>query len=234
MVSWLTCVLLPVSILLSMLTPSVSNSCSSGVPGLPGAHGANGKDGSKGEKGDPGEATQPLKGAKGEMGILGRPGRPGPMGGEGELGPPGPRGPKGLKGAFPEIPKERRSVFSYKRSPSERTNIFQNRIVEFDSSFSPEMDDSLTRGLFKARLAGLYYFVYHVSAAQTACLCIKKKGETVLNLCDLSHGVLVTSGSVVLELKELDTVGVYVCYKDSKIISRDTDSVFTGFLLFPS
>ncbi|XP_047661696.1 complement C1q subcomponent subunit B isoform X1 [Tachysurus fulvidraco] len=231
--------LLPVSVLLWVVTPSVSDKCDGhtgfpGVPGIPGTPGVNGNNGPKGKQGDPGDDTYPVKGAKGELGVPGRPGRPGLKGGVGEHGPPGPKGPKGPKGPF-KLTSDVNPIFFSNKRRSSRTSIPQNRIVEFDEPVSPEKAViSLSSGVFTATQPGVYYFVYHVSALQTACLCIKKKGTVVLNLCDFSQGVLLTSGSVVLDLKLNDSVGVYVCTKSSQIISTDTDSTFTGFLLFPS
>lgn len=58
-VAFLANVLVPVSILLWAVTPSISDTCTGyggfhGIPGIPGVQGVNGKDGAKGEKGDPG------------------------------------------------------------------------------------------------------------------------------------------------------------------------------------
>lgn len=49
--------LLPVSVLLWVVTPSVSDKCDGyhGVPGIPGTPGINGNNGPKGGKGDPGK-----------------------------------------------------------------------------------------------------------------------------------------------------------------------------------
>ncbi|KAB5548927.1 hypothetical protein PHYPO_G00061320 [Pangasianodon hypophthalmus] len=240
MVSLSVFVFLPVSVLLWVVTPSVSDKCDSytgypGVPGIPGTPGTNGHNGPKGEKGDPGEDTQPLKGAKGEPGVSGRPGRPGLKGDEGEPGAPGLKGPKGPKGAFQTISDVSPSFFSNKRRSTSRTGISQNKIVEFEDSVSPEKaGDNLSEGVFTAKQSGIYYFVYHVSALQTACLCIKKEETIVFNVCDFSQGVLLTSGSVVLDLRPGDTVGLSVCTKSSQIMSKDADSTFAGFLLFPS
>ncbi|KAK3555262.1 hypothetical protein QTP86_014874 [Hemibagrus guttatus] len=232
--------LIPVSVLLWVVTPSISDKCDGhtgfpGLPGIPGVPGANGNNGPKGERGDPGEDTHPVKGAKGEVGAPGRPGRPGLTGDIGEPGFPGPKGPKGPKGAFKMISDVNPVFFSNKRRQQPRTSLTQNKIVDFDEPVSPEKAGiSLSNSVFTATQSGVYYFVYHVSAMQTACLCMKKQDKVVLNLCDFSQGVLLTSGSVVLELNQEDTVGVYVCTKLSQILSTDTDSIFTGFLLFPS
>lgn len=182
-----------------------------------------------------GEDTHPIKGAKGEMGFQGRPGRPGLMGDVGEFGLPGPKGPKGPRGPFKMVSEVNPVFFSNKRRQQTRTSVHQNRIIDFEEPVSPEKAGTgLSNGVFTATQSGVYYFVYHVSAKQTACLCMKNQDKVVLNLCDFSEGVLLTSGSVVLELSQEDTMGVYVCTKMSQILSTDTDSIFTGFLLFPS
>lgn len=58
-------VLLPVSVLMWVVTPSVSDKCDGyrgfpGVPGIPGAPGANGNNGPKGEKGDLGKKKRKI------------------------------------------------------------------------------------------------------------------------------------------------------------------------------
>lgn len=175
-----------------------------------------------------------MKGLKGEHGVPGRPGRPGLKGDEGEPGGEGLKGPKGTKGAFQAINDVTPLFFSNKKRLNIRTS-HTNKIVDFEEPMSPQVaGDKMNGGVFTANQAGIYYFVYHVSAQQTACLCIKKDKLEVYEVCDFSQGVLLSSGSVVLELKQKDTVGVYACGKSSNIISKDTDSTFTGFLLFPS
>lgn len=182
-----------------------------------------------------GEDTQPVKGAKGEQGSPGRPGRPGLKGDEGEPGAPGLTGLKGPKGAFQMIRDVKPLFFSNKRRATARPLLTQTKMVEFeDAVSSKKAGNELGDRGFTANQQGVYYFVYHVSALQTACLCIKKQETVVYNVCDFSQGVLLTSGSVVLDLKLGDTVGVYVCTRTSNILSKDADSTFTGFLLFPS
>lgn len=238
MVSMSVYALLPLSVLLWVVTSSASD-CNGqtgfpGVPGIPGSPGANGNNGPKGEKGDSGEDTKPVKGAKGEMGLFGRPGRPGLKGDAGEPGPAGPNGPKGQKGPFQVNSNNNPVFFSNKKKSTPRTAVQPNKKVEFEEPVSPEKPGVLLRdGEFRAARAGFYYFVYHVTALQAACICIKKQDTVVLKLCDFSQGVLLTSGSTVLELRPGDTVGVYGCTRVSQIISIDADSTFTGFLLFP-
>ncbi|XP_007250114.3 complement C1q subcomponent subunit B [Astyanax mexicanus] len=239
MVSYLVHAVLPISILLWGVTTVFSDTCSEnrgypGVPGIPGDHGANGKDGLKGQKGDNGNKAEPVKGAKGDRGMPGNPGRAGIKGNMGMEGPPGPQGPKGQKGAIAGVPKNMRSFFSYKRSPQYRQNVIIRKPIEFDVLTSPNQDgDPLTNGEFTATLRGTYFFVYHISAASTACLNIKKNAEILVNLCDITQGVLVTSGSVVVKLEKGDKVSVQA-FQNSNIISKDADSTFTGFLLFQS
>lgn len=181
-----------------------------------------------------GENTQPVKGAKGEWGVPGRPGRPGLKGFEGEPGAPGPTGPKGPKGAFQTTAGVKPIFFANKRKTT-KISVPTNKAIDFEDSVSPEKaGDELSRGIFTAEQNGWYYFVYHVSAQYSACLCIKKQGIAVFTICDNSDGVLLTSGSVVLELTKGNEVGVYVCSRSSSIIITNADSTFTGFLLFPS
>lgn len=177
-----------------------------------------------------------MNGAKGEQGVPGRPGRPGLKGDEGEPGGPGQKGPKGPKGAFQTIKDVTPLFFSYKkRHSSKATQVYANKIVDFEDPVSPQMaGNKLKDGVFTADQAGIYYFVYHVSAQQNVCLSIRKTRSEVYRGCDFSQGVLLSSGSVVLKLNKGDTVDVQAYGKSSNIVGKDADSTFIGFLLFPS
>ncbi|XP_051960528.1 complement C1q subcomponent subunit B [Xyrauchen texanus] len=226
------------SIVLWMVALSVSETCDGfrgfpGRPGIPGAHGAYGKDGLKGEKGDPGDDGVPMIGPKGEPGADGFPGRSGLMGDEGIPGQPGPPGLKGEKGDITgDDSSDLYSVFSYTKSPKtqlvhpNKPIIFSNSLINIDG------DELLSDGVFRVLIAGMYYISYHVSASQSACLKIQVGEEEMIRFCEAPGNVLVTAGSLVLPLKIDDTVSIQTTVP-STINSRETDCIFTGFLLFP-
>ncbi|KAK6305836.1 hypothetical protein J4Q44_G00246160 [Coregonus suidteri] len=209
-----------------------------GLPGIPGAHGANGKDGLKGGKGDPGESVWGGKGLKGEPGESGPPGRSGLQGDPGQLGPKGPAGLPGEKGSPSGVNSAVTSFFSYKRNtiqpPPKNTPMrFDGPIV---SGLNPSLQGvSLSEGVFKCSIPGMYFFTYHVSAKSLVCLSLKKGTETKVEFCDSSSGFLVTSGSVVLELKEGEEVSLQPTENNAVITKDDrADNTFTGLLLFPT
>ncbi|KAL0994999.1 hypothetical protein UPYG_G00130460 [Umbra pygmaea] len=230
------------SILVSLAPPvAMDTSCKAmsgypGVPGIPGSHGADGKEGAKGEKGEPGESGWGVKVLKGEPGEAGPPGRSGLPGDPGRVGPQGPPGLTGERGSGSFISTNVSSYFSYKR------NTFQpptkNAAMHFDGHIMPDLErgqqgDSFDDGVFRCSIRGMYFFTYHVSAKNQVCLNLKKGTETKLGFCDSSSGFLVTSGSVVMELKVGDEVSLHPTESNS-VITKDelADNTFTGLLLF--
>ncbi|KAI7795999.1 complement C1q subcomponent subunit B [Triplophysa rosa] len=227
------------TVLLLLVALSESQTCDGvrgfpGRPGIPGAHGADGKDGPKGEKGDRGEDGVPVIGPKGEPGLAGLPGRAGTSGDKGIQGNPGRPGPKGDRGVFTgENIVHHHDVFSYKKRPSQ-SRIVPNTEITFDIPliFSDSDDDAslLTNGIFSVRIAGMYYISYHVSS-KNSCLKIQVGKEEKVRFCDEPDAISVSSGSVVLPLKIGDMVSVQTT-DHSQIFCKDTDCIFTGFLLF--
>lgn len=227
------------SILLLLVALSVSETCDGvrgfpGRPGIPGAHGANGKDGPKGEKGDQGEAAVPMAGPKGEPGIAGLPGRPGLMGDDGMPGKPGSPGQKGDRGDFTGGDSVyQHSVFSYKRRPS-IVWVDPGTAITFETSLISDISDKLqSNNIFRITIAGMYYISYHVSFRTQGCLKIQVGAEEKVRFCDEPGSISVSSGSVVLPLKTGESVSVQST-EHSYIYSRDSDCIFTGFLLFPT
>lgn len=227
------------SILLLLVALSVSQTCDGmrgfpGRPGISGPHGANGNDGPKGEKGDQGEAAAPVAGPKGEPGIAGLPGRPGLMGDDGMPGKLGSPGQKGDRGDFTGADSVyQHSVFSYKKRPFSNW-VTPGTAISFETSLISDVNDKLqSNSIFSVTIAGMYYISYHVSSRLEGCLKIQVGEEEKVRFCDEPGSISVSSGSVVLPLNIGQNVSVQTTHH-SQIYSRDTDCIFTGFLLFPT
>lgn len=180
-----------------------------------------------------GDDAVPVIGPKGDPGIHGFPGRPGQKGDNGLQGPPGPMGPKGEKGDFTVVDDPNHySVFSIKKS-SRSQRVPADTLIVFDIPLITGLEDDLdTDGYFNVKIAGMYYISYHISSSQSACLKIQVGDEEKVSFCDSPNMIMVTAGSVVLPLKTNDKVSIKTT-AGSSILSRDTDCIFTGFLLFP-
>ncbi|XP_069730603.1 complement C1q subcomponent subunit C isoform X1 [Phaenicophaeus curvirostris] len=208
-----------------------------GMPGMPGVPGKDGRDGLKGAKGEPGipasPATQGLKGMKGEPGI---PGSPGKMGRSGPPGPPGIPGPMGLLGepGMPGIYKQKhQSAFSVTRQtrehPMKDVPVVFNHII-----VNTNHDYSTTTGKFTCRLPGLYYFVFHSSQTANLCVNLYKNERKMASFCDHKTNTMqVSSGGVLLHLSAGDKVWLAVNDYNGMVGIGNSDSVFSGFLLFP-
>ncbi|XP_017294420.1 complement C1q subcomponent subunit B [Kryptolebias marmoratus] len=228
-------------LLLVLVDPVHMSSCTGaapGIPGIPGLHGPNGRDGVKGVKGDQGEAAQPIRGQKGEQGPKGPPGRPGMKGDVGQPGDLGNQGQKGEKGRPFNPTNREKSFFSYKRAISQLPEL--NTAMDFNRRILPDLDsqfqgETLENGTFVAKIKGVYFFSYHVSAKSRACLKLVKGSDSHMTLCDTSEGFLVNSGSALLELQVGDTVSLHATKYNSIVTSTSSTShTFTGFLVFPT
>lgn len=184
----------------------------------------------------PGEDGVPVIGPKGEPGLAGLPGRAGLSGDKGIKGDHGRTGPKGDRGVFTgENTVSQHTVFSYKKRPfSARTE--PDTKIGFDTPliFSDSDDDEihLDNGVFSVKKAGMYYISYHVSSRTSSCLKIQVGEEEKVRFCDEPNAISVSSGSAVLPLKTDDKVSVQTT-DNSYIFCKETDCIFTGFLLFP-
>lgn len=178
-----------------------------------------------------GEDGVPVSGPKGESGLAGLPGRAGPSGDKGIQGNPGRPGPKGERVVFTgDNIVHQHEVFSYKRRTSQ-ARYPPNMEINFDIPLIHSDDDAILNGIFNVRIAGMYYISYHVSS-RNSCLKIQVGVEKKVNFCDEPDAISVSSGSVVLPLNIGDTVSVQTT-DHSQIFCKDTDCIFTGFLLFP-
>ncbi|XP_069466972.1 complement C1q subcomponent subunit B [Ambystoma mexicanum] len=212
-----------------------------GIPGVPGTPGANGNDGSDGAKGDIGPSGQADdladQGEKGEPGPAGNPGKAGPKGPAGPMGPPGPLGPKGEKGDSGDYKTSDKSAFSASRIMLHPPKM--NQPIRFEKVITNEASHYDPRtGKFTCKIAGLYYFTYHATQRSNLCIKIMKgavRGEPVVTFCDSVYNIYqVTTGGVVLDLIESESVWLEPTDKNGLIVTDGADSIFSGFLLFPN
>ncbi|KAM9299569.1 complement C1q subcomponent subunit B [Gastrophryne carolinensis] len=209
-----------------------------GVPGIPGPDGRDGQDGMKGETGPCGLLTNWKK--EENQGAPGQPGNPGKVGPKGPRGPPGfpgPQGEKGQKGDFGDYKAEVQSAFSVRKISGglprpEQPIRFDQALVNINGQYE------LGSGKFLCHQAGVYYFTYHATSRGPLCVKIMRGrdavSEQVMMFCDQSPNLYqVTTGGAVLELRRGDTVWLEPTKQNSFLRVEGTDSVFTGFLLFP-
>ncbi|XP_055979346.1 complement C1q subcomponent subunit A isoform X1 [Sorex fumeus] len=208
-----------------------------GVPGRPG------RPGLKGERGEPGAAGiwTGIQGLKGDQGEPGSPGLPGLMGSPGPNGPPGaPGNPglKGIKGNPGNIKDQPRPAFSaIRRNPPMGGNV-----VIFDKVITNEEGPYQNHsGRFICAVPGYYYFTFQVVSKWDICLSIvslsRGQRQRSLGFCDAnSRGIFqVVSGGSVLQLQQGDQVWIEKDPAKGRIYQgSEADSVFSGFLIFPS
>ncbi|XP_014802439.1 PREDICTED: complement C1q subcomponent subunit B [Calidris pugnax] len=211
-----------------------------GSPGQPGSNGKDGKDGPKGDRGPPGlvEHEEDM-GEKGDPGQPGYPGKIGPRGPPGSKGLPGPLGPPGPDGDSGDYQATLKSAFSAAKSTSAYPR--RDQPVRFDRIITNERRHYENRyGRFICRVPGIYYFTYHVTSRGNLCLSVKKgrggsRGEKVVTFCDyVQNSYQVTTGGVVLKVAVNESVWLEPTEKNSLMGLEGSDSIFSGFLIFPS
>ncbi|NXR44100.1 C1QC protein, partial [Hippolais icterina] len=209
---------------------------SPGLPGMPGLPGRDGRDGLKGAKGEPGipaSSTQGPKGMKGDPGFPGPPGKPGPPGVPGARGAPGPPGPPGAPGLPGSSQQRQHSAFSVTR----QTNVYpqKNVPVVFNNVITNTNDDyDTTSGKFTCRLPGVYFFVFHSSHTANLCVILHKNQRKMASFCDhKTNSMQVSSGGTLLHLAAADEVWLGVNDYNGMVGIANSDSIFSGFLLFP-
>ncbi|XP_045402028.1 complement C1q subcomponent subunit A [Lemur catta] len=211
-----------------------------GAPGKPGRPGQPGLKGEQGEPGAPGIRTgiRGLKGDQGESGSPGAPGKVGYPGPSGPLGDPGVPGLKGIKGNPGNIKDQPRPAFSaIRRNPPTGGNV-----VIFDVVITnQEGRYQSNSGKFVCAVPGYYYFTFQVVSKWDICLSIVSslRGQLrrSLGFCDSnSKGFFqVVSGGTVLQLQQGDQVWIERDPLKGRIYQgSEADSVFSGFLIFPS
>lgn len=211
-----------------------------GAAGVPGRPGRQGLKGQQGEPGVPGIRTgiQGLKGDEGDPGPPGNPGNMGYPGPSGPLGEPGLPGLKGTKGNPGNIKDQPRPAFSAVR----RNPPIGGNVVIFDTVITnqegPYQNHS---GRFICTVPGYYYFTFQVVSKWDICLSIVSSGRgqvrRSLGFCDgNSKGIFqVVSGGTVLHLQHGDQVWIEKDPSKGRIYQGpEADSVFSGFLIFPS
>ncbi|NP_001231215.1 complement C1q subcomponent subunit C precursor [Sus scrofa] len=209
-----------------------------GIPGLPGAPGKDGHDGLPGPKGEPGipaiPGTRGPKGEKGDPGKPGLPGKNGPMGTPGIPGTPGVMGPRGEPGEEGRYKQKHQSVFSVTRQTAQYPAA--NSLVKFNNVITnPQGDYDINTGKFTCKVPGLYYFVYYTSHTANLCMLLYRNGFKVITFCDhMSNSKQVSSGGVLLRLQEGEQVWLGVNDYNGLVGMEGSDSIFSGFLLFPN
>nr|SOR70350.1 TPA: adiponectin C [Canis lupus familiaris] len=211
-----------------------------GAAGTPGRPGRPGLKGEQGEPGAPGMRTG-IRGLKGDQGDPGPPGNPGNMGFPGPSGLmglpgiPGRRGPKGNPGNIRDQPRPAFSAI--RRNPPTGGNV-----VIFDTVITnqegPYQNHS---GRFICAVPGYYYFTFQVVSKWDICLSIVSSGRAQirrsLGFCDTnSKGIFqVVSGGMALQLQQGDQVWIEKDPIKGRIYQGpEADSIFSGFLIFPS
>ncbi|XP_054857424.1 complement C1q subcomponent subunit C [Eublepharis macularius] len=208
-----------------------------GLPGVPGVSGKDGRDGQKGAKGEPGKpAVHGSRGPPGEPGEPGAPGIPGKNGPRGSAGTPGDPGPKGMVGELGETGSYKRnhhSAFTVMRQtsqyPDKNTPVIFNKAI---TNINGDYDTST--GKFTCRIPGLYYFTYHTSQTANLCVNMYQNREKVASFCDhMANTKQVSSGGVLLQMMAGHQVWLAVNDYNGMVGIAGSDSIFSGFLLFP-
>ncbi|XP_003471185.2 complement C1q subcomponent subunit A isoform X2 [Cavia porcellus] len=211
-----------------------------GAAGKPGRPGRPGLKGERGEPGAPGIRTG-IRGLKGDQGEPGPPGKPGNVGYPGPSGPPGEQGasgPRGMKGNPGNIRDQPRPAFSaVRRNPQPK----RDKVVVFDTVIinqeGPYRNDT---GHFVCAVPGFYYFSFYVVATGSICLTIVSSSQGQLRhspgFCDTNNkGLFQISGGTSLQLQQGDKVWIERDLSKGNIFQgSEADSVFSGFLIFPS
>ncbi|XP_042544496.1 complement C1q subcomponent subunit A [Dipodomys spectabilis] len=218
----------------------------------------NGKDGAAGKPGRPGRPG--LKGERGEPGIPGMrtgirgpkgdEGEPGPSGKPGNVGSPGPSGPlgdkgapglKGIKGNPGNIRDQPRPAFSAVRRnpPAGGTTVIFDTVIT--NQEGPYQNHS---GHFVCAVPGFYYFTFQVVSQWDICLSIThaprgqpERQRRLVGFCDYnSKGLFqVVSGGTAIQLQHGDQVWIERDASKGRIYQGpEADSIFSGFLIFPS
>ncbi|NXM58877.1 C1QC protein, partial [Illadopsis cleaveri] len=208
-----------------------------GLPGMPGLPGRDGRDGLKGAKGEPGMAAPSTqlgpKGLKGEPGIPGFRGKPGPPGVPGAMGAPGEPGHAGPPGPAGSFTQQLQSAFSVTRKTSQYP--LKNVPVVFNNVITNTNNDyDTTSGKFTCRRPGVYYFVFHSSHTANLCVILHKNRRKMASFCDhKTNSMQVSSGGTLLQLAAADQVWLEVNDYNGMVGIANSDSIFSGFLLFP-
>ncbi|XP_013909231.1 PREDICTED: otolin-1 [Thamnophis sirtalis] len=226
-----------------------------GFQGLKGDKGENGELGSKGDlglKGNPGEkGERGLMGRKGAKGLAGSPGSQGPLGLKGDpgrqgktgssgiQGMPGLRGQKGEKGQKGNCKAVEPTAFSAGLQ-KRRSFPLPGSLVRFDKVFLNENDGfHAESGRFTATTGGIYYFSYHLSiSSKSLKAALFHNGQQIQQVSGVRQSprdISQVSGSMLVQLSEDDEIWLQIlnASQNSLVADESSDSVFSGFLLYP-
>ncbi|XP_062833059.1 otolin-1 [Anolis carolinensis] len=214
-----------------------------GEHGEPGAKGETGLKGDIGEKGEIGLPGQ--KGEQGPIGLEGAPGIKGDQGIQGRAGPPGQWGPTGLPGRKGEkgqkgdcrpVEPTAFSVALQKRRPLPLPGapvIFENVLLNENEGYHEET------GIFTATAGGFYVFNYHLGVSGGSVkVGLFHNGQNILqgsSARQFPQNVSQVSGSTLVQLSEDDEIWLQIlnASQNGVMVDETTDSVFSGFLLYP-
>ncbi|XP_060098417.1 otolin-1-A-like [Heteronotia binoei] len=184
-----------------------------GLDGLPGIQGP------PGMKGDPG--VQGIEGVPGEQGLTGLPGRKGEKGQKGDCNP--------VESIAFSVGLQKRRSFPLPGSPV----IFEKIFLNENEAYHVET------GIFTASTGGIYYFSYHLSVSgRSLRAALFHNGQRILQVSSVREspqGVTQVSGSALVQLSEDDEIWLQILNGSQNGLMADdtTDSIFSGFLLYP-
>lgn len=143
---------------------------------------------------------------------------------------PGAAGPPGLPGSFKQ---KQQSAFSVTRQTSQYPS--KNLPVVFNHAITNTNNDYDTAtGKFTCRVPGVYYFVFHNSHTANLCVILLKNQRKMASFCDhKTNSMQVSSGGTLMHLAAADEVWLGVNDYNGMVGIASSDSIFSGFLLFP-
>lgn len=170
---------------------------------------------------------------KGEPGSPGLPGKTGPIGPPGPPGDPGMMGMAGEPGMPGSYKQKHQSAFSVTRQTSEHP--LKNVPLVFNHVITNTNHDyNTTTGKFTCKIPGLYYFVFHSSQTANLCVILYKNEIKMASFCDHKTNTMqVSSGGILLRLGAGNQVWLAVNDYNGMVGIGNSDSIFSGFLLFP-
>lgn len=134
----------------------------------------------------------------------------------------------------PGVYKQRyQSAFSVTRQtiqpPSKDVPVVFNHVITNTNN-----DYDTTTGKFTCKFPGLYYFVFHTSHIANLCITLYKNKSKMASFCDHKTNTMqVSSGGILLHLVAGNEVWLAVNEYNGIVGTGNSDSIFSGFLLFP-
>lgn len=129
--------------------------------------------------------------------------------------------------------RNHQAAFTVMRQTSEYPDkntpvVFNKAITNIDRDFNT------SSGKFTCRIPGLYYFTFHSSHTSNLCVNMYLNREKVASFCDhMTNDKQVSSGGLLLQMLEGHQVWLAVNDYNGMVGIAGSDSVFSGFLLFP-